>query len=206
MPKLGMGPIRREQICRAAAAVIAREGFAGATMRMVAEQAGVSTGMLNHYFSNRQDLLVQALVFVAERAEKRFWQAMADAPKGVDRLRALLDSVLADDEEMLQTWRVWISASAEAVRVPALRPAIQARRKSWRDVVDFSLEGLVRTGGELPTSTRLDALLNGLAMQALMAESPLGDRKIRDELIRTVLGQRPPRKRKQRASAAGTLP
>ncbi len=72
MPKLGMGPIRREQICRAAAAVIAREGFAGSTMRMVAEEAGVSTGMLNHYFANRQDLLTQALVFVSERAQERY--------------------------------------------------------------------------------------------------------------------------------------
>jgi len=88
MPKLGMGPIRREQICRAAAAVIAREGLPGTTMRMVAEEAGVSTGMLNHYFANRQDLLTQALVFVSERAQAR----MRGAVEGVQPGRALVDA------------------------------------------------------------------------------------------------------------------
>jgi AcrR family transcriptional regulator len=66
-----MGPIRREQICRAAATVIAREGFAGTTMRMIAAEAGVSTGMINHYFVSREALLTQALVFVSEQAQQR---------------------------------------------------------------------------------------------------------------------------------------
>src|ERR1700759_4385109 len=89
VPKLGMGPVRREQICRAAAPVISREGFAGTTMRMVAEEAGVSTGMLNHYFTNRQDLLEQALVFVSERAQARMREAIADVPPGRELLSAL---------------------------------------------------------------------------------------------------------------------
>ncbi len=120
MPKLGMGPIRREQICRAAAVVIAREGFAGSTMRMVAEEAGVSTGMLNHYFANRQDLLTQALIYVSERTQERYRVAIEDVPAGRERLYALLDSALADDEQMVETWRVWINAYGEAVRLPEL--------------------------------------------------------------------------------------
>src|SRR5580704_8503878 len=107
MPKLGMGAIRREQICRAAAAVIAREGFAGSTMRMVAEEAGVSTGMINHYFANRQDLLTQALVFVSERTQERYREALEGTPAGIERLNALLDSALAGDEQMREAWHVW---------------------------------------------------------------------------------------------------
>ena len=71
MPKLGMGPIRREQICRAAAAVISSRGFDGTTMRMVAEEAGVSTGMLNHYFANRMEMLEETLLFVSQRQQAR---------------------------------------------------------------------------------------------------------------------------------------
>src|SRR5689334_23938430 len=99
-----MGPIRREQICRAAAAVVAREGFGGTTMRMVAEEAGVSTGMLNHYFANRLEMLTQALVYVSERSQRRYERAIEDVPPGVERLEALLDSVLAEDGEALETW------------------------------------------------------------------------------------------------------
>ena len=110
MPKLGMGPIRREQICRAAATVISREGFAGTTMRMVAEEAGVSTGMLNHYFANRQDLLTQALVYVSERTQERMRGAIEDVPPGASASRRCSTARWRRAQEVGETWRVWINA------------------------------------------------------------------------------------------------
>lgn len=188
-----MGPIRREQICRAAATVIAREGFAGSTMRMVAEEAGVSTGMLNHYFANRQDLLTQALVFVSERAQERMRAAIAGVPAGRERVAALLDSALAEGQEVSETWRVWINAYGEAVRLADLRHTIEDRLNSWYELVDEALEGLVPadTDGTIPWSWRFDAILNGLTLQALTSEAALDGVRIRDEVIRTLFGEIP---------------
>jgi AcrR family transcriptional regulator len=185
-----MGPIRREQICRAAAAVIAREGFAGTTMRMVAEEAGVSTGMLNHYFANRQDLLTQALVYVSERTQNRYREAIEAIPPGIERLRALLDSALMEDEQMVETWRVWINAYGEAVRLPELRHTIEARLTSWYELIDTALDGLVPLDapGAIPASWRFDALLNGLTIQALTSEAALDGRQIREEVITMLVG------------------
>lgn len=187
-----MGPIRREQICRAAATVISREGFAGTTMRMVAEEAGVSTGMLNHYFTNRQDLLEQALVFVSERAQARMREAIEGIPAGRGRLAALLDSALAEGQETTETWRVWINAYGEAVRLADLRHTIDSRLNPWYELIDSALEGLVpedSDDGTIPWSWRFDALLNGLALQALTSEAALDGERIRDEVIRTLLGE-----------------
>ena len=193
MPKLGMGPIRREQICRAAATVISREGFAGSTMRMVAEEAGVSTGMLNHYFANRQDLLTQALVFVSERAQSRMHEAIQGIPAGRERLVALLDSALAEGQEVSETWRVWINAYGEAVRLADLRHTIESRLKSWYELIDEALEGLVPADddGSIPWAWRFDAILNGLAIQALTSEAELDGERIRDEVIRMLFNEIP---------------
>lgn len=46
-PKVGMGPMRREQIVRATVRCLAREGYTRLTMRMVAREAGVSQGILH---------------------------------------------------------------------------------------------------------------------------------------------------------------
>lgn len=185
MPKLGMEPIRREQICRAAATVIAREGFAGATLRKVADEAGVSTGMLNHYFHNRQDLLTQTLIFVSERTQAAAREAMEGLPPGWDRLKALLDTALPGAVSRDEGWRVWINAYGEAVHLPELRHTIEARLQAWYPVIDHALEGLVppEEPGEIPWSWRLDAILNGLAIQALTSEAPLDNRRVRDEVI-----------------------
>jgi TetR/AcrR family transcriptional regulator, transcriptional repressor of bet genes len=189
VPKLGMGSIRREQICRAATVVIARAGFSGTTMRSVADEAGVSTGMLNHYFENRQDLLTQALLFLTERTEESCRHAIEGVPPGARRLTALLDAALSD-ENMARTWRVWIDAYAEALRRPELRPAIEARWRSWGRLVDCALEDIAppRRRGTIAVAARLDAVLSGLVIRSLTSETPLGVRQIRDEVIRATFG------------------
>jgi AcrR family transcriptional regulator len=171
--------------------VIAREGFSGTTMRVVAEEAGVSTGMLNHYFANRQDLLINALQFVSQRAHGRMVVAIEGIPPGRERLTALLDSMLADgdDQDAGETWRVWINAYGEAVRLPELRHTIESRLNSWYTLIDHALESLVPepADGEIPWSWRLDALLNGLSIRALTSETALSSEQIRDAVIRTLL-------------------
>lgn len=173
--------------------MISREGFAGTTMRMVAEEAGVSTGMLNHYFANRQDLLQQALVFVSERAQARMRAAIEDVPAGRQRLAALLDSSLEEGQEVDETWRVWINAYGEAVRLAGLRHTIESRLIPWYELLDKALEGLVppQENGAIPWAWRLDAILNGLTLQALTSEAALDSVRIREEVIRTLFGEVP---------------
>lgn len=197
VPKLGMGPIRREQICRAASVVIAREGFSGTTMRMVADEAGVSTGMLNHYFANRLDLLTQALVFVSERSLLRYAEAIEGIEPGQPRLEALLDSVLAEDEESEETWRVWINVHGEAVRLPELRRTIDERLHKWFDLIDEALEGLVPPAdeGEVPWTVCVDSVLTGFVIMAMTSEADLDRSRIRDEVVRVVLSYAVARRR-----------
>ncbi|MGO9487698.1 MAG: TetR/AcrR family transcriptional regulator [Solirubrobacteraceae bacterium] len=200
-----MGPIRREQICRAAAAVISREGFAGTTMRLVAEEAGVSTGMLNHYFADRQDLLTHALVFVAERSQDRYARAMEGMPPGQARLEALLDSVMGADPEAVETWRVWINAQGEALRLPKLRRTIEERLSEWFGLVEHALEGLTASNPAetIPWTWRLDAFLTGLTIQALTSEAPFDGPQIRDAVVRMVLSA-PERTAEQAIRRRGT--
>jgi AcrR family transcriptional regulator len=181
-----MGAIRREQICRAAATVIAREGLAGSTMRMVATEAGVSTGMLNHYFANREDLLTQALTFVSERHQNRLRAAIDGVPAGPGRLNARHDSPHPPGEEVTETWLVWVNAFGEAVRLPGLRHTVELRMRSWYGLIDIALEGLVAVeeSDGVPWSWRLDAVLTGLMIQSLTTEAELDRRQIRDEVLR----------------------
>lgn len=49
--------IRREQIVDAALSVFSEKGYDGSSIRDIAEQVGVSEGLLYHYFSGKQELL-----------------------------------------------------------------------------------------------------------------------------------------------------
>jgi TetR/AcrR family transcriptional regulator, transcriptional repressor of bet genes len=189
MPKQGMGPIRREQICRAAAKVISEQGFAGTTMRMVAEEAGVSTGMLNHYFANRMDMLEETLVFVSKRQQARELAATEGIEPGERRLRCLIRSVLPTDQESTEAWRVWIAAWGASVRLPQLREVLGGRNSLWYNVLERGLEGVINADQRerVPYTWQLDALLNGLVLQATATESNITFDDIEDVIVRTAL-------------------
>ena len=61
MPKVGMEPIRRAAVIRAAQECIAEAGFENTTMVAIARRAHCSTGTVNHYFKNKEDVLVSAI-------------------------------------------------------------------------------------------------------------------------------------------------
>lgn len=189
MPKLGMEPIRREQICRAAAKVIAKEGFAGTTMRMVAEEAGVSTGMLNHYYANRMEMLEETLVFVSQRQQAREAAGLEDLKPGEERLRCVIRSVLPTDRESMQAWRVWIAAHGESVHLPELRRVMGSRNDLWFEILSVALDGVVpaRPAESLPYAWRLDAMLNGLVLQAITTEADISFSDIEDAVVDAAL-------------------
>jgi TetR/AcrR family transcriptional regulator, transcriptional repressor of bet genes len=179
MPKRGMGPVRREQICRAAAKVISEQGFAGTTMRMVADEAGVSTGMLNHYFANRMEMLEETLLFVSMRQQARESAAIEGLEAGEGRLRALVRSALPITQESMEAWRVWVAAHGASVRLPELSRVMASRNELWFKIIERGLEGVVPPvkREQVPYVWQFDALLNGLVIQAISTgvDVKLGD-------------------------------
>jgi TetR/AcrR family transcriptional regulator, transcriptional repressor of bet genes len=184
-----MGPIRKEQICRAAAKVIAEQGFAGTTMRLVAEEAGVSTGMLNHYYANRMDMLEETLLFVSNRQQEREAEAMEGLAPGERRLRALVRSVMPTNQDTMEAWRVWIAAHGASVRLPQLRRLMGSRNKLWFEILARGLEGIVpaKPREKIPYVWQFDALMNGLVIQAITSEADMSFDDIERVLVARAL-------------------
>ena len=61
MPKIVDHELRRQELLAATWRVIARTGIVGVTTREIAREAGFSTGVLAHYFADKEDILAAAL-------------------------------------------------------------------------------------------------------------------------------------------------
>ncbi len=71
MPKLGMKEIRKGQVIDATRKCIVEKGVLELSIKDVAREAGVSTGIIYHYFENKQDLLLQTLKETFRRSHER---------------------------------------------------------------------------------------------------------------------------------------
>ncbi|WP_248925177.1 TetR/AcrR family transcriptional regulator [Paenibacillus hamazuiensis] len=88
---------RREQIMAAAIQVFAQKGITGAKMSMIAEVAGISNGLLYHYFKSKDELfttLVQEAMAGAEDAIK----SLARLPgTPLEKMRTLTADILSEE-------------------------------------------------------------------------------------------------------------
>ncbi|MFF4182098.1 TetR/AcrR family transcriptional regulator [Streptomyces sp. NPDC001691] len=66
-PKQDRSRATRQRLLEAAVACLAEYGWAGSTVSVVAERAGVSRGAAQHHFPTREDLFTAAVEYVAEQ-------------------------------------------------------------------------------------------------------------------------------------------
>ncbi|KSB87543.1 TetR family transcriptional regulator [Caulobacter vibrioides] len=100
--------VRRQALVAAAEAVLARDGVAGTSVRAICAQAGVSAGLLRHYFEGVDDLVAAAYEAVDQRIDAALEAAVACAggePRA--RLSAYLGASFAPpvlDPNLLAAW------------------------------------------------------------------------------------------------------
>jgi len=132
----------RERLERAALLVFARAGYARATVRDVAREAGVAQGLLYNYYRGKDDLLAAVFRRSMADVETSFAAAAAEAPPA-ERLARLVRAAFATVREHLPFWRLVYGVRHQPDVVAALGPALHA----WTDGVLATLEGHLRTAG-----------------------------------------------------------
>ncbi|MDH3293098.1 MAG: TetR/AcrR family transcriptional regulator [Acidimicrobiia bacterium] len=110
-----------DQILEATAAVIVREGMAGASLRSVAEEADVSLGLLSYHFDDKQTLIREAFKRATDILLERSLSAMEDpAVAGQpDRqveayIRGAFDDDFLDPEYLNLRISLWSTARTNA--------------------------------------------------------------------------------------------
>src|SRR6266704_4211647 len=95
MPKVGMEPIRRRQLIDATIVSIGRYGLADTTVQRISQEAGVSSGIIHHYFGGKNELLEATMRRLLQLLREDVVAALATARNAEERLLAIIDSNFA---------------------------------------------------------------------------------------------------------------
>ena len=123
MPKVGMQPIRRSQLIAATLEAVDQVGMADASIAYIARLAGVSIGIISHYFNDKNGLLEATMRHLMQAlrdavAERR--QALSDdSPRA--HLRAMIDGNFDDSQVSGPAMKTWLAFWASSMHQPALR-------------------------------------------------------------------------------------
>jgi AcrR family transcriptional regulator len=112
---------RRADLIEATAACLAEHGLAGTNVRAICRKAGVSPGLLRHYFAGIDDLIAATYAATSDRMDAIFAEAVEAA--GADpraRLTAYLTASFrppVTDPELLGAWTAFWALSRNDARM-----------------------------------------------------------------------------------------
>lgn len=122
---------RRRNLIDAAIRDIAANGYDAVTIATICEEAGFSRGLIGHYFSGKDDLLLEAVKTVASELGGAIRQAVASAgPAPAAKLHALITASFTPPGFTPDKVSVWVSLTGAARWSPALSTVY---REIWRD-------------------------------------------------------------------------
>lgn len=174
MPKVGMKAIRQAQLINATLTVIDRVGLADASIAVIAKEAGVSTGIVSHYFGDKNGLLDacmrQILTDLYLAVERHRLQA-ADTPQA--QIRAIIDGnfdLTQVEAPVLTTWLVFWTNSLHQKNLQRLQ-RINDRRLHSNITAQFA-RVLSREQARQAGSS-IAALIDGIWLRMTLAPQPM---------------------------------
>ncbi|MFJ9692077.1 TetR/AcrR family transcriptional regulator [Kitasatospora sp. NPDC101183] len=210
MPKIVDPVERRQAVADAVLRVAAREGLEHASLRNVAEEAGLAIGSVRHYFAGGSELMIFAMAELARRIDTRIRtraRALLDpapdsgADTATDRragVERLLAEVLPLDEGRREESSLWLSFVTAARFRPELRSRAAELQTGLDELIRHVLVETDRAGGLAPgldlavETRRLSALLDGLTLQAVQHPDLVGPDELRAVLRRHLDSLRSP--------------
>ncbi|MFC0097108.1 TetR/AcrR family transcriptional regulator [Micromonospora marina] len=187
MPKIVDHDARRAELAQAMWRVVYRDGVGAATVRSIAAEAGWSPSALRHYFATQTELLVFAMEHVqAEAAERIAADDRTGGPREV--AQRILEQLLPLDRQRVREAEVWLLLAARAQTDPVARARMADADDGIRRAVEFAVVLLTgEPAADHETVARLHALLDGLALHALLYPERMPPARAR-ELLGAHLG------------------
>ena len=179
MPKLGMEPIRRDALIKAAIIELGQVGSLDVTVARIAKRAGMSSALAYHYFGSKEHMFLAAMrhVLSVYGAEVRGALAVAENPRA--RIRALVRVSFTGSNFRRDVVAAWLNFYVMAQRNDQAERLLRLYQARLRSNLRHALRPLV--GGRAASlADGAAAMIDGVYLhEALGTGEPDGARAAR---------------------------
>lgn len=177
MPKVGMQPIRRKQLINATIQCIYRYGLLGTTVKKVSDEAGVSTGIINHYFGSKDEMLAATMREILRRHKEIGIHKLNACNTPAERIKALIEINFSAEQTDPATVCTWLAFWAQAMHVPALSRLQRVNSRRLYSNLLFSLKEMLPQDQAVLAAEGLAALIDGLWLRGAFTKQGINSER-----------------------------
>lgn len=182
MPKVGMPEIRKPQLVKATMAVIDRVGLHGASIALISKEAGVSTGIINHYFGGKHGLLEETMREILRQHSSTIMAKLVKLPKDAhqQRIIAIVDGNFVGFQAENQVAKTWLAFWSYSMHEDKLKRLQQVNEKRLISHLKIELKGLLNAHQADIVAHGIAALIDGIWLRGTLNPQGIDADKARE--------------------------
>src|ERR1700722_9238610 len=190
---------RRRQLVEVTIDSLAELGYVGTTLAQIATRAGVSPGLVAHYFGDKDGLLDAAFRSLARRVGNHVRARLRQVSTPRGRIQAVIDANLAPEEFEQRTGTAWLAFWGQVLHVPSLKRVQSVYQRRTLSNLRSSLKNLVPPDEAQRLAAMIAAMIDGVWLRAALSGWHEADSESARALLTAFVDDR----LKQSAPAAG---
>jgi betaine-aldehyde dehydrogenase len=160
---------RRRQLIEVTIDSLAELGYVGTTLAQIAGRAGVSPGLVAHYFGDKDGLLDAAFRSLARRVGDHVRARLRQISTPRARIQAVIDANLAPEEFSQKTGTVWLAFWGQVLQVPSLRRVQSAYQRRTLTNLRVALGELIPAEDARTLAAMIAAMIDGVWLRAALS-------------------------------------
>ena len=165
MPKIGMQPVRRQQLIDATIDVVAEVGLKAATINLIAKKAGLSSGIISHYFGGKEALIEATVRYLLS------WLKLEHSPDDpVARLMKIVDLNFSDIQQSLPSTKTWLSFWGESMHNASLSRLQEVNKRRLMTNLRYSYRQLLPRDHAHDAAQMTAALIDGFWLRCALSQ------------------------------------
>ncbi len=173
MPKVGMEDLRRRQLIAATITSIHEEGFANATISRISRTAGLSGGIVAHYFDDKAGLLAATMRSLAQSLLAETLRRLKAAGTPEQRIDAVILANFSDAQNDPESVSAWLAFWSEARNAPALWRIQKINERRLLSNLKHAFKQLLPREEAETAAAGLAAMIEGLWLRCALSNGPL---------------------------------
>ncbi|WP_354700466.1 hypothetical protein DSM112329_00744 [Paraconexibacter sp. AEG42_29] len=130
------------RVLSAATTVLARDGFGGATLSRIAEEAGLDKRNVLYYYDSREELLVRVVQTVGERVAEHIGEAVGCIDTPEQLADALVDAMWSGVTSAPELARSYFALIGGGAGSPDVEEALGVLKSAYEELIARQLQSI----------------------------------------------------------------
>ena len=171
MPKVGYEPIRRQQLIDATLNSVAELGLKATTINTISKRAGVSSGIISHYFGSKNGLIEATVRYLLTSLKSSLISKIDENISQQQRLMLIVEANFSVVQKQAHVTKTWLSFWAESMHDEQLHRLQAVNAKRLYSNLLYSFKTLLPYEQALQAATLSAAMIDGLWLRAVLTKA-----------------------------------